>query len=209
MKAQQQSRASDDSGIGLVEVIVAISLIMIVATASVSLFISGLRVSSEQEQRQIAITVANDLLADVAAQSTTKNPTTGVIGVIVGRSRTAVDALWAANSVISAQTYRAWDGSGSTSVAAVPMTGSVQRSGVTFTTQVIIGSCYQRQRPTGECTVLSNYANSLTVTPPTAAPAGYSQLLRVIVTVAWGKGKTYQATTLLDPNSDVPWVTSG
>lgn len=206
MKAQQQSRASDDSGIGLVEVIVAISLIMIVATASVSLFISGLRASSEQEQRQIAITVANDLLADVAAQSTTKNPSTGVSGLVAGRSKTAVEALWLANSGTAGvkQTYGAWDTPGSTSAVAVPMTGSVQRSGFTFTTQVLIGSCYQRQGTGGECTLLgSNYPSA-----PATAPTGYSQLLRVIVTVAWGKGKTYQATTLLDPNSDVPWVTS-
>lgn len=206
MKAQQQSRASDDSGLGLVEVIVAISLIMIVATASVSLFISGLRASSEQEQRQIAITIANDLLADVAAQSTTKNPSTGVSGVVAGRKQAAVEALWLANSGTAGvdQTYGAWDTPGSTAAVAVPMTGSVQRSGFTFTTQVLIGSCYQAQRAGGECKRISGYGSA-----PATTPATYSQLLRVIVTVAWGKGKTYQATTLLDPNSDVPWVTSG
>lgn len=205
MNAEQADLTSDDAGLSLVEVIVAIAVILIVATSSASLFISGLKSSSAQEQRQIAVTVASDLLGDVSALSAAKDPTTGVSVLLAGRTRSAVTTLWDNSVGIEglAQTYQAWDPSAG-SVVAIPLSGSVERSGTIFTTQTIIGTCYQRQRTGGQCTLIPGYGSA-----PATTPAGYSSLLRVIVTVRWGVSDSYQATTLVDPSSDVSWVTRG
>jgi prepilin-type N-terminal cleavage/methylation domain-containing protein len=185
-----------DSGMSLVEVIVAIAIISIVALASASLTINGISLAASTERQQIAVTIANGAMETASAQA--------VATIYSGRKQSNVDAAFAANSAVP--------GVGATnsvgdptiplpSLEALPITPpTVTQSGTTYDTTVLVGSCYQ-SRVGGDCAK--------------PATAGYVPLIRVIVVVRWTAGKScavggcyYSATTLIDPGTDLQWVIS-
>jgi prepilin-type N-terminal cleavage/methylation domain-containing protein len=198
-----------DSGMSLVEVIVAIAIISVIALSTASLTINGMSLASAQQSRQVAVTVASGAMEAATAQP---------IGTIYkGRTQAAVQAAYNANTAVPGiatvsgvtPTYQVWDTSGSVTSEALPITsGPITQNGTRYTTTTLVGSCYQ-PRTGGDCARLS----SNPTTPPTSTPTGYMQLIRVVVVVRW-TGKTcsssgclYSATTLLDPGKDLEWVT--
>jgi hypothetical protein len=81
---------------------------------------------------------------------------------------------------------------------------------VTYTSDILIGTCY---RPSGstapeDCTTLAGQPND-----PGTAPAGYVKSMRVMVLTTWssttqtcGDGTcSYQVQSLIDPNDDIVW----
>jgi prepilin-type N-terminal cleavage/methylation domain-containing protein len=211
MYARQNGQAtqSSDSGLSLMEVIIAIAIISVVAISSVTLTINGIAAASMQERRQIAVTIASGAMENISAQT--------VATLYSGRTQSDVQAAFAANSAtpgIAAvggifPTYQRWDaGASSSSTAQVPVTSPiVNRSGTLYSTTTLIGPCYQ---PTagGNCTTLSSHPDSTDVVP------GYLSLIRVVVVVRWTAGSLcttsgcyYSTTTLIDPNKDLQWVT--
>jgi Tfp pilus assembly protein PilV len=208
-------RDSDENGVSLVEVIVAIALIMIVATSSATLSIQAIASSASQERRQIAVTVANSALELVAAQPVQVD-STGVSALYNGRFSTTVGNAFTATVSYNgvAKTYRAADPTAtSVTIPDIPITTTAVQSGTTFTVRTLIGPCYQATSG-GDCGLVSGYAN--TGNGPATAPSGFSQLIRAIVVVTWTAGGTctasscaYTATTLIDPHADLAWVSHG
>jgi hypothetical protein len=134
-----------------------------------------------------------------------------VSSLYTGRSSTAVSAAWAANaSVVGiAQTYAAYDPTATiASVPLIPITSSTAQAGTTYTVQTLIGPCYE-PKSGGDCIVVSGATMSVT-------PSGYTPLIRVVVLVTWAAGNScaasgcsYTASSLVDPNKDLGWLTNG
>lgn len=210
-RARLKSAFAVDSGMTLVEVIVAISIMTIVATAAVSLVISSIASAASHQRRNIAITIANQSMELASAQSATVNPATGVSFLYQGRTSTDVHAAWTTLTDVSGkdQTYPKWDPTATgTPPAVLPISVDVTRSGTVYSTHMLIGACYQPIAG-GDCTVLD--PTTYPTEPPTA-PAGFTQLIRVMVVVDWTAGSacpaaacTYQTTSLIDPHGDLQW----
>ncbi len=218
IRRRRLALASDEAGLTLMEIMVAITLIAIVATASASLSLTGLASAASQSRRQVAVTIASGTLENVSAQSIDKNSTTGVSNLYTGRSKTAIDAAWLAAAGIAgvSETYEAWDPTATgSSVPTVAITAPTTQSNTAFTVVTLIGKCYQlidQPAAGSNCgRVLPTYTS--TATAPTTVPSTYFQMIRVIVNVRWTVGKdcsagcSYTATTLIDPNDDLDWVT--
>jgi prepilin-type N-terminal cleavage/methylation domain-containing protein len=212
----------DDSGFSLMEVIVAIAIMTIVATAAAALSFNGIATSTAEERAQVSTTIANGTLENVSGWSTGVDSSTGVISLYDGRGKLAVTNAFSTYASFPgvAQTVAGWDTSLSNTSTSngvlpiqtpdpniLPVTFTPQ-NGTNYTVTTLIGTCYEQPAP------------STVVVPPTqdncVATAGASPtpLVRVIVIVMWTAGskcKTngcfYQASTILDPNSDLEWIT--
>ena len=131
------------------EVIVAIAIMTIVATAAASVSINGVATSQAEERQQVAITVANSAMESVSGWSVAMNTTTGVSNLYTGRGKAAVSTAFAANSTRPgvAQTNQEYDHSlvsTSTSNGTLPIVNTPPaQDGTIYTVTTLIGSCYQ------------------------------------------------------------------
>jgi len=199
-----------DDGFSLTEVMVAIAVMGLLATATIGLYIAGQNSTQSQQHREVAITVANESMEQISIQAVFIDGATGVSSILGGRFQSAVSSAWAANSTMSGMTatYPAWDPTAtSASTANVPIIRAVTLQGTKYTATTLIGYCYQ-PKTGGDCTVLPSQA-----TPPATTPSGFTKLLRVLVSVRWTAGNcsgdtcTYQSATLIDINPDLEWNT--
>ena len=203
---------AESSGMTLVEVIVAIAIMSIVATAAIGLAISSTIGSVSQQRRAIAVTVAN-----AAMERASGLP---AASLFAGRALMAVNTSFSNNSSVSgvSTTYQDYD-----KTSPLPGTQTVlidaltTQNGTAYTVTSIIGTCFQKlgtnsgQTAGGDCTKV----DSATYAPLT--PAGYTRLTRVIVVVGWTAGQecavtgscVYTISTLIDSHSDLEWKTSG
>jgi prepilin-type N-terminal cleavage/methylation domain-containing protein len=206
----RDERLGHDAGLSLLEVIVAVALVTIVMTASAALCLTGIATASAQERRQVAVTIASGMMESVGAQSVATNSVTGVSGLYTGRSSSAVSAVWAANpsTVGVSQTYSAWDPTATiASVPVIPITSTSTQAGTTFTVQTLMGPCYE-PKAGGDCTIVAGATGTVT-------PSGYTRLIRIVVVVTWtagdscaASGCSYTTSSLVDPSSDLGWLTS-
>ncbi len=196
VRGSHRSGRLHEDGLSLVEVIVAIAIISIVALASANLTINGISLAANTERQQLAVTIANGAMETASAQS--------VATIYSGRKPVDVTNAFTANSAVPGVSATNPVGDTSSPVPptqALPITPApITQSGTTYTTTVLVGSCYQ-PRSGGDCAK--------------AATAGYIPLIRVIVVVRWTAGKSctvggcyYSATTLIDPSTDLQWVIS-
>lgn len=212
-----ERRVGDDEGFTLMEVIVALSLLAIVATASLVFFVNGTRSVTSQQRSQSAIAVATNAMEQTFSRVPTTSAT-GVSGLVVGRTKADVDAAWAAAGPYSvpglSDTYPAWDTATAPAPAvgtgddAVKLTTTTTQAKITYTTTTLIGTCYRvTTNPSGPCTKTGG-------TSAGVANAGYSALMRVAVLVTWPDvaGRctpsgtcSYSTTSLIDPSSDLKW----
>lgn len=193
------------------EVIVAIAIMTTIALAAASVSLNGTRTESSQERRQVAVTIANSYLEQASGLKVAINTTTGVSNLYFGRTKTDTQAAFAANASRPgvAQTNAVWDSlapGDAPGGASLPVSPPLPpQNGTTYTVTTLIGSCYQ----------LTTVRTSATSNPCIAAQAANSDaLMRVIVIIKWTAGAQcatngcyYQASTLLDPNADIEWVT--
>ncbi len=207
-----ERNAADSTGMTLVEVIVAIAIMSIVATAAIGLAISATTGSVSQQRRAIAVTVAN-----AAMEKANGLPASILYG---GRSQALVQGSFAANAGTSgiSNTYQEYDHT-------LPLPGTqtiriddpVTQNGTAYTVTTLIGTCFEKlgtnggQTAGGDCTKI----DGLTYAP--AAYTGYTPLTRVIVVVGWTAGQecavagscVYTISTLIDSHSDLEWKTNG
>lgn len=203
---------ADPSGMTLVEVIVAIAIMSIVATAAIGLAISSTIGSVSQQRRAIAVTVAN-----AAMERASGLPAASLFG---GRAPVPVSTSFSNNSGVSgvSKTYQDYDKTSPLPGAqTVPIDAPVTQNGTPYTVTSIIGTCFQKlgtnsgQTAGGDCAKV----DSATYAPLT--PAGYTNLTRVIVVVGWTAGQecavagscVYTISTLIDSHSDLEWKTNG
>ncbi|MCX7523186.1 prepilin-type N-terminal cleavage/methylation domain-containing protein [Microbacterium sp. STN6] len=204
-----RARAADASGMSLIEVIVAISLMSIVATAAIGLSISSMKSAAKQQRQELAVTVANQAMEVVSAHASSVNGATGVSALYNGRAKTPVQTNWAANTGVAGTgaTYAAWDPTATaSSTPEIPITKVYPHSGTNYTAHTLIGVCYQPASG-GDCTRIAGQAMA-----PSVAPAGRTALIRVMVVVRWSAGCgaggcSYQTSTLIDSHSDLEWNT--
>ncbi|TQL41921.1 prepilin-type N-terminal cleavage/methylation domain-containing protein [Homoserinimonas aerilata] len=202
-------RTSDERGMTLIEVVVAVVILGLLSTLSLSLYMTSMNASSTHKNRELAITVANESMEIVSGWSpTAKIATTSLSTLFAGRTAAAVAAQWAAAPANSGleQTYPTWDTTGA-SAPELPLSSISTFNGTKFLAQTFIGTCFQPVSG-GDCKKLAGQA-----TAPSVAPGGYSSMVRATVVVTWTAGDCdsghcwYKASTLLDLNSDLDWVT--
>jgi type II secretory pathway pseudopilin PulG len=219
--------ARSDAGITLVEVMVAMAMLLVVATAGASLTFGGLNASAAGQRRDLAITVANQALevATEASLATTGSGATAHSAIFNGRTAANVLTAWSANSTVpgAATTYMASDPTAAADTLAVPISSNspisdspaVTDSGTTFSVTTLIGYCFEtKPNPAtgtlpGDCGLLGSNTYS---SPVPATPLTSVAMIRVIVIVGWTAGCStggcnYVTTTLLDPTqTDLLWV---
>ena len=203
---------AEPSGMTLVEVIVAIAIMGIVATAAIGLAISSTIGSVSQQRRAIAVTVANAAMEKVSGLP--------AITLFSGRSLSDVQTSFSTYSSTSgvSTTYQEYDHSLPFPGAQTVLIDSpVTQNGTPYTVTTIIGTCFEKlgtnsgETAGGDCAKV----DSATYAPPT--PAGYTLLTRVIVVVGWTAGQecavagscAYTISTLIDSHSDLQWKTNG
>ena len=201
----------DEVGMTIVEVLVAITILGVLAAASLGVFLTGTAASLTQQRRQIAVTLASAALESARALPAERDSATGVSSLLAGRYQNATQSSWASNTSVPgvAQTYVRWDATATAaSVPTLAISTTQTQSGTEFTVDALLGTCYLPQKG-GACTTLTGHSS-----PPATAPAGYTEMLRVIVVVRWDAGKScadgscvYSAVTLVDVNSDLDWNT--
>lgn len=188
-----------ETGMSLIEVVISISLLAILVTASLGVYLSSTNASTALQRREVAVTIASQTLETVGVLA----PTT----LYTGRTAAAVESLRVANVGVPGvdQTYKVSGGAGTITV---PLTSTQVFSGTTYTVNTIIGTCFQDKKG-GTCTGAAN------ATQPVTVPAGKTVLSRVIVVVRWGAGAScrpvacsYFATTLVDAHSEIEWRTT-
>ncbi|WP_165384827.1 prepilin-type N-terminal cleavage/methylation domain-containing protein [Cryobacterium sp. SO1] len=192
----------------LIEVIVAISLIGIIASAAIGLSITSQKGASVQQRQQIAVTIATEAMERVSAQSAATDPSTLMSYLYEGRTKAKVEVAWNANFGVKglAETYMGWDsGAVAASVPDLPISQTVNRTGTDYTVYTLLGTCYMSTSG-GDCKKL---AASI---PPATPPTGQTPLNRVIVVVRWNAGSgcaasgcSYLVSSLVDAHSDLQW----
>ncbi|MDQ1545361.1 MAG: hypothetical protein QOH69_265 [Actinomycetota bacterium] len=203
-----------DSGLSLMEVIVAIAIMTIVATAAASLSINGVKTVATEERAQIAVTVANDSMEKVSGWTVDVNSLTGLSNLYNGRSKGDVQNAFStfAGRPGVVQTNAVWDGTvpvtasiAPASTGALPVMQTITQNGTIYTVATLIGSCYQ-QAPYPTTTASADCLATAGTAP--------DPMIRVIVIVKWTAGAQcatsgcyYQTSSLLDPSSDLEWVT--
>ncbi|WP_182114162.1 MULTISPECIES: Ig-like domain-containing protein [unclassified Actinotalea] len=217
--APAERDSDSDAGFTLVEVIVALVLLGIVASAALGFFIEGTQTSSHLQRSQNAVAVANEAMELAYGVDPRNKPGTTVPGVVVGRAKTDVQAHFAAATAKAVEgvtnTYPLWDGAATDSTnAAVKPWFERELSGQTYEVTTLIGSCYRLKSTTATdqvCTKLPGHSSDPGETAAAAKP--YVRMLRIIVVVTWtptggecsGGTCSYQLSGLVDRSDDLEW----
>ena len=208
-----------DDGFTLIEVIVALVLLGIVATAALYFFISGTRTTTHLQRSQNAVTVANEAMEMAyAVEPRDATAVPGTPSIVLGRTQASVTDAWTAAAALGiegvADTYPLWDPTASASSApALPLTLTREHSGMTYEVSLLVGSCFRSSSvisPDQPCTRLAAYTGD----PGDAGtPNGMVRMLRVIAVVTWESTAgecpeascTYQLSGLMDRSGDLKW----
>jgi prepilin-type N-terminal cleavage/methylation domain-containing protein len=200
-RARVTVRPSNQDGMTLIEVVVAISILAVLSTAVLGVYLAGTNTASAVQRRDVAVTVASQVLekANAVVPST----------IYSGRSAAAVEALRVANTGVEGvgQMYLTSDPTSPLPVpATLLLTDTADLGGTTYTVNTLVGRCFQ-PKVGGPCTAPTGWPNE-----PSTVPANMTVLSRVVVVVRWSTGATckpvpckYVATTLVDSNSDLKW----
>lgn len=208
---------STDAGLSLVEVIIAIAIVSVVALASAALTGNGLATAAAQSRQQIAVTIASGQMEKVSGWNVAQSALTGVSGLYTGRPAAKVSTAFATYNVVPGVSDTAAKGDPTATscptapapCGAIPISQTVTEGGTSYTVATLIGQCYQS-------TVVSTATPPLPdqCTNPVTPPANATPLIRAIVIVTWTAGSrcaasgcSYQASTLIDPHTDLLWVT--
>jgi prepilin-type N-terminal cleavage/methylation domain-containing protein len=208
--------ARDESGMSLMEVIVAIAIMVTIAVAAASVSLNGTKTESTEERAQVAVTIANSYLEKVSGTTTDINSSTTVSMLYDGRPKTDVQTAFTANAGQPgvAQTNAVWDPNAPADAPlgpTLPISETLPaQNGTIYSVTTLIGSCYQ------STTIQTGGTSSVPILNNCVAASGANtdQMIRVIVIVSWTAGAqcqvnacTYDASTLLDPSADLEWVT--
>jgi prepilin-type N-terminal cleavage/methylation domain-containing protein len=196
LRARLNARIHTDSGLTLVELVIAIAILAVLSTASLGVYLSSLNAGAAQQRRQTAVTIASGVLENAN--------TVAPASLYVGRLAADVEALRLENVGVPAvaQTYRTV---GPVGTVTVPMRADVPLGGTTFKVNTIIGTCFQ-PKVGGKCSAPTGYPTQPTV------PSNMTVLSRIVVVVRWSAGSTcvptacrYVTSTLVDGNQDIKW----
>ena len=219
----QPRPARGDEGFTLVEVVVAVVLLGLVTAAVLPFFVQSLDKSSELQHRQAAVALASSAMEQarsvVATAADLGDDTSPAVltALVRGRAQADVVAQWAAVGEPTTDTTPRWDPRPGTAPlnprvsapdpatrAVLPLQRTDTVSSLTYTSQVLIGTCRRpRTSPTAPCTA----------TTAALAPTDV-ELVRLVVVTRWSplaggcpaQGCTYRLVSLVDPTPDPQWV---
>jgi Tfp pilus assembly protein PilV len=209
-----RSDHSSDAGLTLVEVIAAVIVVVTVALASAGLSINGIQTATAQQRQQVAVTIANGAMENVSGWNVGISSSSNVSSLYTGRQQTPVANAFANFPTVPgvSETYPTYDPIAPTApdnLVAIPISGTSVENGTSYTTTTLIGDCYEPVAG-GTCGKITGQT-----TEPATTPAGYSQVIRIIVIVSWSAGSScttngcyYEATTMEDPHADLQWVST-
>ena len=211
-------RSNADGGFTLIEVVVALFLLGVVATAVLVFFIKGVQTTAHLQRDQAADGIAVKAMEDVQTISAQAANGAGTPILVVGRSATTVAALWAKfpsdvaqMNPLSDPAAAVWDpASGTPDPATIPdvttvdlVNGSTHIK-TTYTVTTLIGYCWR---------VASATAADESCTQ--SDPGGAAKVFRTVIIVSWkptssgqcGGAATceYRLTGLMDPTKDASW----
>ncbi|MGF1663635.1 MAG: Ig-like domain-containing protein [Kineosporiaceae bacterium] len=159
----------EDDGFTVVEVVVAVVLVAAVMASAGIFFLSGVATTAGLQRRDTAVQLADEAMDLVRAVPATV--TTGAAGLVEGRTRTDVEAHWAAApAALTDLTDPAWDDTPAGDPV-IPLTAARSAGGLDYTVDTYIGTC---RIPSGD-------------TSCTLSATGVTQY-RVVVRVTWEEG---------------------
>ena len=205
-RAVRATSRSQDGGFTVLEVMVALAVLSIVSAALAGAMGGGVRSAVQLQRRQSAISLAEQVMEQATAVSTTADAA-GCVPLLQGRGQGAVTAQWAAppDGVDLTSMDPAWNPSTCPATVAVPLSGidtpvpddgvtpAWEKHGAQYVVRTLIGTC-RMPRTGGTCT------------QATLAPLDSVLLYRVVVAVHWTgtcvSGCRYLLTELVDPSPD-------
>lgn len=183
-------RDTAPDGFSLIEVVVALMLLAIVATAALQLFVRAMASTDLAAQRQQAVGLAGAEIEKARALPAGS--------LVLGRTESEVDALWAdPGAVDTSQSVKLYDEDATVATSdTLPISQTVTLNHVDYTIRTFVNRCY-------EVSDSSSCGTTVTSRP----------MIRVSVGVTWEPGGNqrcttadgvcgYVAATLVDPSSD-------
>ncbi|CAG7601042.1 prepilin-type N-terminal cleavage/methylation domain-containing protein [Leucobacter soli] len=195
-------RSRSDRGFTLIEVIVAITLLLVVTVAALPLIINSLQFSTAQQRQQAGVIVTQEAMEQVRVRA---SGLTAVAPLVAGRHSSDVGAQFTRVSTHPgvAQTNAASDPAAASGSAAalLPLQQNVRRDGTDYTVETLIGTCTQQKNGTGELRCLKTGTGNA--------------MVRTIVVTKWTAGDactgspagycSYEAMSLINLDTDLEW----
>lgn len=217
---QDRRARSTDAGFTLVEVIAALVMLGIAATAALYFFIEGTRTTTHLQRTQNAVSIANQAMElAYAIEPRDSIVVAGVPSIVIGRTKVNVEAAWASAAALGidglADTYPLWDTAAtSSSVPLLPITQPPkQHSGQDYGVTILVGSCFRSSNAVATEQVCTRLP-AISADPGDAGtPGAMVRMLRVIAVVTWqptagecpGSVCSYQLSGLVDRSYDIEW----
>lgn len=205
---RRDQRTTTDEGFSLIEVIVALFIVGMVASAVLMFFMRGSSTASHLQRTQASASVATQAMEKVRSVHARPGSPSDPTPLVIGRTQTAVAAAFSTVAALDpdlvAETNQLWDPSASASpTVTLPVTRAVRVSDMTYDVTTLIGSCYRAK---------SASASDTTCVRTNPGP-GSTLVYRAVVVVTWdpgvakcgGDGCLYTLTTLIDPSTDAVW----
>ncbi len=208
---RRNPRTTTDEGFSLIEVIVALFIVGMVASAVLMFFMRGSSTASHLQRTQAAASVATQAMEKVRSVYPRPGAAADPTPLVIGRTQAEVNAAFSTVAALDpdlvAETNQLWDPAASASpTVTLPVTRQVRVSEMTYDVTTLIGSCYRAKSASASDTTC------VRVNPG----AGSTLVYRAIVVATWdpgvakcgGDGCLYTMTSLIDPTSDAVWNVS-
>ena len=198
--------ATTDEGFSLIEVIVALFIVGMIASAVLVFFVRGSSTASHLQRTQASASIATQAMEKVRSVRPRPGSPTVPTPLVIGREKADVAAgfakVAALDPTLVAETNQLWDPAPSGDPT-LKVEHEVRVSDMTYDVTTLIGSCYRAKSASASDTTCVR-------TNPGASAA---LVYRAIVVVTWdpgvekcgGDGCFYPMTTLIDPNTDATW----
>ncbi len=221
--SRRRQRPDKDQGFTLIEVVIAISLLVIMMIPFADAYITSLSATSDAHIREVAAMVGDSALDQARALDATDQQNGCVL--LAGRGATAVQTEWQdpapGTSQLLSETAEVSDTSQTCTASAttpLPTTAQVETvGGHTFDVYYYVGTCWETENTTSG-------SGSNTCANPASPPSTDYEMYRVIVAVTWSAprggcsstGCDYVAATLIsttsnptfDVNPTIPYINS-
>ena len=219
-RARRPDTTEDEKGFTLIEIVIAISLLVIMMVPFADAYITSFSATTDAHTREVAAMVADSALDQARALDATDQQNGCLL--LAGRDATDVANQWTnpapGTSQLLSETAQASDTSQDCATSAsTPLPATAQTKTVgsqSFALNYYVGMCWESEN--------TSSASSNTCTDPSSPPSTDYELYRVIVAVTWSaprggcgsSGCDYVTSTLIsttsnpsfDVNPTIPYI---